>query len=450
MEDDDSSSPFELHAKADEWMDITPKEELFRAEIKRLKEAFEKCSTQLDSSRLENDLLKDREKALEDETQTLQISLEDSNYALEKSRIEYQTYEKSTKEFISNLEIQIVEFKEEVENSNELNCSLQEELSNERNKNEMIISELKIGTMSELKLERELKTAKADGETHRETAVKFAEDLRTTRNVERDLRHELDAAQKRITTDERCLIEAKKTTGTIATLAEDLKIQKQGLERSLAQAHREGMSSELQARESSQEVIVLRERLDELERFHGDRTSKLESELNERLQDIEGSSRSVEMLQIELKDSEQQIAGLSSECNELRNHLSLMEKGRHNLLDQKSELEESFEEIHDDLEIAQVRLHEAEALLENTVLERNTLRTQRDAYLQSSEREEDLKCRMYEQQRAFECRLHDIHSILGLKFTTAVQSEVREIRKNAVEQMPKSFRVPLLHTVKTV
>ena len=109
-----------------------------------------------------------------------------------------------------------------------------------------------------------------------------------------------------------------------------------------------------------------------------------------------------------------------------------------------------FEEIHEDLEIAQERLHEAESLLENTVLERNTLRTHQDAYLKSSEREEDLKCRLYEQRRAFECRLHDIHSILGLKFTTAVQSEVREIHKNAVEQMPKSFRVPLLHTVKTV
>mmetsp|Transcript_52661 Transcript_52661/g.59590 ORF Transcript_52661/g.59590 Transcript_52661/m.59590 type:complete len:186 (-) Transcript_52661:337-894(-) len=184
--------------------------------------------------------------------------------------------------------------------------------------------------------------------------------------------------------------------------------------------------------------------MEELERFHSTRTNKLKSELNEQLQDLEGSLRSVEMLQIEVKDSERRIGGLSSECNELRNHLSLMEKGRHDLLEHKSELEESFEEIQHDLEIAQERLHEAEALLEKAVLERNTLRTHRDTYLQSSEREAALVLRLYEQRRAFESRLKDIHSILGLKFTTAVQSEVREISRNAIEQMPRSFRVPLL------
>jgi len=227
-------------------------------------------------------------------------------------------------------------------------------------------------------------------------------------------------------------------------LAEDLKIQKQGLERSLAQAHRDGMAAKSDARINSEEVVVLREKMEELERFHSTRTNKLKSELNEQLQDLEGSLRSVEMLQIEVKDSERRIGGLSSECNELRNHLSLMEKGRHDLLEHKSELEESFEEIQHDLEIAQERLHEAEALLEKAVLERNTLRTHRDTYLQSSEREAALVLRLYEQRRAFESRLKDIHSILGLKFTTAVQSEVREISRNAIEQMPRSFRVPLL------
>mmetsp|Transcript_48674 Transcript_48674/g.54442 ORF Transcript_48674/g.54442 Transcript_48674/m.54442 type:complete len:439 (+) Transcript_48674:195-1511(+) len=435
------SSPFELQAKADEWMDITPTVELQAKELDRLKEAFEKCSTQLDSSRLENDLLKDRERELENENLNLRELLEVSNRTLDNTQNELKTHEKSSKVLVSNLELHLSQIKEEAKNSNTSFFSLREESSNKRMEQEVVISRLNTETE---RLERELKLAKADGKNHRETAFKNAEDIRKTRDDERTLRHDLHAAQECIAVNEKRLTEAKTTTGTIATLAEDLKIQKQGLERSLAQAHRDGMAAKSDARINSEEVVVLREKMEELERFHSTRTNKLKSELNEQLQDLEGSLRSVEMLQIEVKDSERRIGGLSSECNELRNHLSLMEKGRHDLLEHKSELEESFEEIQHDLEIAQERLHEAEALLEKAVLERNTLRTHRDTYLQSSEREAALVLRLYEQRRAFESRLKDIHSILGLKFTTAVQSEVREISRNAIEQMPRSFRVPLL------
>ena len=71
-----ASNNFELHAKADEWMDVTPKEELLQNELDRLKEAFEKCSTQLDACRLENDLLKGFKTNLETETQQLKESLQ--------------------------------------------------------------------------------------------------------------------------------------------------------------------------------------------------------------------------------------------------------------------------------------------------------------------------------------------------------------------------------------
>jgi len=422
-------------------MDITPTVELQAKELDRLKEAFEKCSTQLDSSRLENDLLKDQERELENENLNLRELLDVSNRTLDNTQNELKTYEKSSKVLVSNLELHLSQIEEEAKNSNKSFFSLREESSNKRMEQEVVISRLNTETE---RLERELKSAKADGKNHRETAVKNAEDIQKTRDDERTLRHDLHAAQKCIAVNEKRLTEAKTTTGTIATLAEDLKIQKQGLERSLAQAHRDGMAAKSDARINSEEVVVLREKMEELERFHSTRTNKLKSELNEQLQDLEGSLRSVEMLQIEVKDSERRIGGLLSECNELRNHLSLMEKGRHDLLEHKSELEESFEEIQHDLEIAQERLHEAEALLEKAVLERNTLRTHRDTYLQSSEREAALVLRLYEQRRAFESRLKDIHSILGLKFTTAVQSEVREISRNAIEQMPRSFRVPLL------
>mmetsp|Transcript_52661 Transcript_52661/g.59589 ORF Transcript_52661/g.59589 Transcript_52661/m.59589 type:complete len:258 (-) Transcript_52661:881-1654(-) len=251
------SSPFELQAKADEWMDITPTVELQAKELDRLKEAFEKCSTQLDSSRLENDLLKDRERELENENLNLRELLEVSNRTLDNTQNELKTHEKSSKVLVSNLELHLSQIKEEAKNSNTSFFSLREESSNKRMEQEVVISRLNTETE---RLERELKLAKADGKNHRETAFKNAEDIRKTRDDERTLRHDLHAAQECIAVNEKRLTEAKTTTGTIATLAEDLKIQKQGLERSLAQAHRDGMAAKSDARINSEEVVVLREK----------------------------------------------------------------------------------------------------------------------------------------------------------------------------------------------
>ena len=72
-----------LQAKADEWIDVTPTEEVLRAELSRLQEAFDKCTSQLDSSRLENDLLKDRSIALEHEAKDLQTILDRANLNLD-------------------------------------------------------------------------------------------------------------------------------------------------------------------------------------------------------------------------------------------------------------------------------------------------------------------------------------------------------------------------------
>merc|ERR1719464_984372 len=146
-----------------------------------------------------------------------------------------------------------------------------------------------------------------------------------------------------------------------------------------------------------------------------------------------------------------QIRTLKSSITELQNHLSTLEQGRYDLLEQKSEFE--------------IRIEELDDKLKEILNERDALRIQINedsvAMNQSSQRELELQSLLEKQKLVFEQRLKDIHSILGLKFTTAVQVQVEEIHKNVAalewqkkmnfNKMPKSFRVPLMHpVVKTV
>jgi chromosome condensin MukBEF ATPase and DNA-binding subunit MukB len=121
-----------------------------------------------------------------------------------------------------------------------------------------------------------------------------------------------------------------------------------------------------------------------------------------------------------------------------------MEAGRHELLEQKSDLEESLEETYRDLETANERLHELEETLEETQIERDSLLATRDTYQHAADREAALQMQIREQQLAFEERLNEIRGILGLKFTAAITTEVHEKFRNV--EMPIAFRVPLLAT----
>jgi len=416
-------------------MDVTPTEELLRAQLTRLQEAFGKCTTQLDSSRLENDLLRDRGTTLEHETKDLRYLLEQTHVDLETTQTELTNTRNSSREEIEGLEASVREITEKKAWAEEEASFLHNQLSetNRERTSEALQQKNEVQ-----RLERELKTSKAETKTHKDSAIRFAEDLRTAHDNHNSTRSALQGTRERLSSEEKIHSKARETLGTIATLAENLKAGKQTLERSLARERRSKS-------ESDSKASSLHKELAELRTLHSERISALESELSARSNDLKGSNKSVEILQIELKDAEKTLRELSVEKTSLRAHLAAMESGRHELLERQSELEESLEEIHDDLRVANEGLNSTQDVLEKAILERDTLRNQRKIYLLSSDREAQLDSKLLDQKRAFEDRLRDIHSILGLKFTTAFQSEVREIHKTAFKQMPKSFKVPLLN-----
>lgn len=415
-----------LQAKADEWIDVTPTEEVLRAELSRLQEAFDKCTSQLDSSRLENDLLKDRSIALEHEAKDLQTILDRANLNLDAINKDLELAKSTFEEERQSLEKTLKTTTEKQAIAEKSVESLEKQVSEAEKQR---LSEATLREAEKQNLERQLKVSKGEAKTQKEAAIRFAEDLRTVREHHKQTKKALEKTNKALSSEIDLHSKTKKTLGTVATLAETLKVEKLTLKRSLEKEE----SSRIEA---ETENAALRKQLT--------KQKALQAELEERLTDLEGSNKSVEFLQIELKDAEAKLQESSLEAASLKEHLMNMEQGRHELLERQSDLQDALDDALAERKMQSESLATAEELLQKAILERDTLRDQRSAYLQSSEREAELEAKLAEQKLNFEKRLKDIHSILGLKFTTAVQSEVRTMRKAAIAQMPKSLKVPLL------
>jgi len=431
-----SNHAFELQAKADEWMDVTPTEEVLRNEISRLTEAFEKCTSQLDSARLENDLLRDRSTTLEKDNSTLRRHLDRSNADLDATQTELETARETSCQEILKLEVDLHTLTEDHHRVKEEMETLQKNSEDSSKKHQEIVAKQATNLQ---RLERELKSSKAETKTHKDAAIRFAEDLRTVREQHKKTQNELRALSKLFEKEKSLHSKAKQTLGTIATLAEDLKVDKRGLERSLAQEQQKRASVET-------ESITLGKKLGRLERLYCATLSDLE----EREKDLKASNTSVEKLQIELKDAEKELKEASNEAASLKAHLATMERGRHELLERRSELEEELADTHIDLRLVRSELVTHQEDLEGIIQERDSLRSEKAAYLQSHEREADLEEQLLVQKRSFEEQLRKLHAILGVTFTTVVHNQVQKHHRKIIQQMPKSLKMPLLHQQHTM
>ena len=85
-----------------------------------------------------------------------------------------------------------------------------------------------------------------------------------------------------------------------------------------------------------------------------------------------------------------------------------MERGRHELLERRSELEEELADTHIDLRLVRSELVTHQEDLEGIIQERDSLRSEKAAYLQSHEREADLEEQLLVQKRFFEEQLRKL------------------------------------------
>eukprot|EP00536_Pseudo-nitzschia_multiseries_P014703 jgi/Psemu1/298797/fgenesh1_pm.754_\ len=438
---------FELQAKADEWMEITPKEELLRAELDRLREAFSKCSAQLERSRLENDLLKDTVVSLETQASALESSLAIETEGRSAARTELAHRDARIASLAKALDESSKALATQRSERDTESRELTEALSEARQSTDRLERELSVAaTRSEherRRWHRELETATNDVATHKTAAVRFASDLRTVREKHEQTQRALDSARNdaRIQTELR--ERAERNTQTIAVLAETLKSDKARLEGRVAAAEK---TCEEARAVANADTSSLKERLALAQQRSAEHIESLRSELAERLEDLSALGRSHEQLQLEFQTARQTIRETAVETASLRAHLSAMETGRHELLEHQSELEENLEDVHDSLERAHREVHTTREQLDDALAETALLRSNHcEREHNHSASIDRLEKQLEEQRLAFEDKLAQIHSILGLSFAKAVRSEVRTLKRSALEQlMPAATRVPLL------
>jgi chromosome segregation ATPase len=396
-------------------MDVTPKEEVLAAELKRLKDAFEKVSEQLDACRLENDLLKDHKRTLEHDRDHLEGASLAANDAvdkvtaeLEQSQLENAALRTAAADREAELLAAVAEKDSQLDKARTEIASLRREHEAAAHRNDKLAGENK-------ELHEKVTSIQRDNREQHETIARFYRDVEASRSNEAKLQRALEETKLELERQRKGMSEATKTTGTIATLAEDLKVKKVGLERLLSQ--REQTLAVVQSKEAkaTARVAALQKRLEEVEASAASRMQYLEGCL-------EDQTNSLDVAQEERVKMEIQLTDLK------------------NWLEQKSELEESLDEAFGDLEAAHGRLHELEGALEEAERDRAGLEAQRAKFAEAAAREEALHQKMIQQQLAFERRLEEIRTILGLKFAAAVHAEVRLLKN----ELPVSFRVPLL------
>jgi len=474
-----SDGAFELQAKADEWMDITPKEELLQAELDRFRNAFCKCSEQLECSRLENGLLNDRQVVLETQAASLKQSLETSAEQATATRSELESTLDSTRKQLDDLERALSERTKQAEleasrHQLELSAATSKhasELAQARTETERLQAAQSASKLEHQRLQQSLKDTRTESTTHKNTAVRFAGDLRILREQHACTRKELSDCRHALERETESHAASKTTKGKVAVLAESLKDTNKKLENDLAQAHR---AMEINANRRTEEHKVATKQLEEFKAMAHDANAKklstdhqlqaLQSDLTDRLQDLEALNKSHAKLQETLKDAEKDLRDAKMDKKSLTAHLAATETGRHELLEHQSELQETLEEVQDELDRAHTEIHTTREQLEESLAELQAVQqtTQEQQQQQQQQDRDDseqqkqqqqqhdleLERRLEEQQKVFEDRLAQIHAILGLSFAKAVRKEVRTIQRSALEQMAiKSspmLKVPLL------
>mmetsp|Transcript_2181 Transcript_2181/g.5782 ORF Transcript_2181/g.5782 Transcript_2181/m.5782 type:complete len:475 (-) Transcript_2181:264-1688(-) len=431
------SNSFELQAKADEWMEVTPKEELLRAELDRLQEAFRKCSAQLERSQLENNLLRDR-------AASLGASLDGANAERQTVATELERVERETGAKLSALESDLSRRTTELEREHS-------DRATERKRHEIEMgTAAKASAALALELrtveagaraarqthERELRGAGATARTHKTAALRFAEDLRRVLEQHASTKTELETCRKNLRGEQALRQQAETTTGTIAVLAETLRADKARLVAELSRLRTK--LEESKARFESDRAS-LGEQLATAQTRGATVEGSLRSELNERTDDLTAMGRSHERLQVELKDAEAGLRESSVEIASLKAHLLALEKGRHELLEKQCDLEDTLGETHEALQRAREDVHATRNQLEEAVAASARAAARNDSRTKALEQE------LVDQRDSHEETLAGIHSILGLSFAKAVRTEVRTLQRSALEQlMPSAARVPLL------
>jgi len=441
------SNYFEFSAKADEWLDVTSREEILQNELNHTKNDLETRSMELLESNVTIDLLKGHKTLLENERESLRDELKRTKETLSAltKNLENLTHGKETLEQnlealkisselkMKKLEAALVANKQELANAESRIVQLEQmniAMKNEHQE-ENTVAHSKIVHLHQLveKLTQNISSLEVTSKKQAEQLEQAQKELQQSRSREQALRQDL--VKQTSLTEQRSkeLKEFQNNIGTISVLAENLKEKNNNLVRSMNVMQQQLNDTKEKYRASAQREADLHEQL-----------VKVKSQSDER---IEKQEQRIVDEQIKLKDAEDRMVGLEANMEHLKQEFLVVSEERATLIKALAEKEAMVQQLVDEKESLERELQDQAE--ENAA----DLQNAKD----SLAREEALKRELKAQKAIFDNRLKEIRTILGVSAIAEIKAELDTVarlcaqnphlRKRPLIKAP-TLRVPLL------
>jgi chromosome segregation ATPase len=416
------SSSFEFSDKAEEWLDVTPKEELLNNELTKVHHALEKRSMELLEANMTLDLFKGHKALLESQRSSLQAELGQTKdvvtmvqqklqesvereAALNKEFEETKTAaERHVQKLQESLTIREAELENSYNNIRNLNDHIQDMTT--RYQNEKKESCGTIQSLSQLvaQLKNKVSSLEDAARTKQNTLEKSEQKLKDSLSMEAELHYDLLQERKTSAKYAKELAEAKSKIDSVSMLAEDLMMTKVSLEQSLAKQTQATILTKKQLEQSQARQVSLSSEISEVKASFGQQTDEMQASLNLSSLALEETRRRADLLQTTLDDSRKHNSSLVGERESLEQLLA--------------------REIAFSTELSEQK----EMMLSEMKTREESMQEEIDSARGSVAREYVLREELAQQKAAFEHRLAAINGILGV---TPMQ-EVKRVAGPAV------------------
>jgi chromosome segregation ATPase len=439
------SNSFEFSAKADEWLDVTSKEELLQNELNRTKNDLETRSMELLESNVTIDLLIGHKTLLENERNTLQGKLMETTEVLMTTEKDLentteckqileknlQALKTSSESKELNLEQVLTSCKEElgaakshITNLDQHTHTMKKEQQKEKTESTSTIDRL---TKFVEQLNSNIRSLENSSKMQAEEVAKSRKELQESRSREEALRRDL--AKQTSLTEQRTkeLKGSQDNMGSVSVLAENLKDKNNSLVRSVESLQQNLSNTKDQHTASTRREAALQAEIAKVQAKTDDRTKKQEQIIADGLNKLEHAEDRIVGLEAYAEDLKEQFVSVSEQCESLVASIS--------------EKDSTIEELADEKESLEIEMQDqSEAMAAD-------LENAKDALA----REEAIKKELKHQRAVFDARLKEIRSILGVTAINEIKTEIHTVARIYAEKQRAcpsikavTLRVPLL------
>lgn len=439
------SESFEININADEWLDITSKEELLQNELNRVKNDLETRSMELLESNVTIDLLKGHKTLLENERETLTEELARTNNEVarvakelqesleqkESLKLELASMRDAADRREKSLEQSLSECKQELEHTHTQVGQLHQNLSAFKKDQEAERREA-TGTIEHLtklveKLGANIRSLEASNKMQQESLVQTRQELHESQAREKALRGEISRQKNQHEQVTRDLKMSSGDLSTVSLLAENLKSKNSALVRSMATMQKLLNDTKAEFSQSTTREISLKAELEKIKSDAACAKMKYEESVAKNTAAIQASAERIAELEACVQDFKGKCAVLSADKETLLVQLS-----------EKTELCKDLQEKNVCLK-EDVKQHSLGMKVVNESIKCVLAR------------EAALKEELENQRVSFNNRLAEIRAILGVSAIAEIRSEIKTVARKYEKERARCsvgkaqpMRVPLI------